>query len=82
MASYHRTQVLLEDWRYGALKDLAESQGESLSAMICRLLTAQLRPQSPSPHRKGLQAIAGIGRDAQATGKDHDRWLYGKTSAP
>ncbi len=82
MASYHQTQVLLEDWRYGALKDLAESQGESLSAMIRRLLTAQLRPQSPSTRGKGLQAIAGIGQDSQATGKDHDRWLYGKTSAP
>lgn len=80
MASYHRTQVLLEDWQYGALKDLAESQGASLSAMIRRLLTAQLRPQSTATRRKGLQAIAGIGRDAQATGKDHDRWLYGQNS--
>lgn len=78
MGSYHRTQVLLEDWQYGALKDLAESQGASLSAMVRRLLTAQLRPQST--RRKGLQVIAGIGRDSQATGKDHDQWLYRQAS--
>jgi len=78
MGIYHRTQVLLEDWQYGALKNLAESEGASISDMIRRLLTAQLRPKSTC--RKGLQAIVGIGKDSHATGKDHDRWLYGPTS--
>ncbi len=74
--SYHRTQVLLEDWQYRALKSLAESEGSSLSDMVRRLLTAQIRPRSS--RRRGLQAIAGIGQDPKASGKDHDRWLYGQ----
>jgi len=31
-------------------------------------------------HRHGLQAVAGIGRDRKAAGRDHDRWLYGAGS--
>jgi len=76
MGTYHRTQILLEDWQYGALKNRAESEGASISDIVRRLLTAQLRPKSA--RRKGLQAIAGIGKDPHATGKDHDRWLYGQ----
>jgi hypothetical protein len=75
MASYHRTQILLEPWQYGTLKALAEREGVSLSDMVRRILTQQLRPQSS--RRRGLQAIAGIGRDRKAAGRYHDRWLYG-----
>lgn len=77
MSSYHRTQILLEEWQYGALKNLAESEGVSISDMIRRLLTTHLRPQKSRP--KGLQAIAGIGRDPLARGRDHDQWLYGRS---
>ena len=59
MASYCRTQILLEGWQHAALKSLAQ----------------RLRPR-PSG-RRGLTAIAGIGRDRKAAGRDHDRWLYG-----
>lgn len=71
----HRTQILLEEWQYEGLKALAEREGVSLSYMVRRILTKQLGPRSP--RRKGLQAIAGIGRDKKASGRDHDRWLYG-----
>ena len=74
MSSYHRTQLLLEDWQYRALKSLAEREGASLSGMVRRLLTAQIRPRSS--RRRSLQEIAGIGQDPKAFGKDHDRWLY------
>ena len=73
---YHRTQILLEDWQYGALKNLAERAGVSISEMVRRLITRRLRPSRS--RRGGLQAIAGIGRDPKASGKDHDRWLYGE----
>lgn len=76
MSAYHRTQVLLEGWQYEALRGLAESEGASLSDMVRRLITAQLRPRSS--RRKGLQAIAGVGRDPHASGRAHDRWLYGQ----
>ena len=76
MGSYHRTQILLEDWQYGALKSLAEREGASLSDMVRRIVTEQLRPRLS--RRRGLQAIAGIGRDPKASGKEHDQWLYGR----
>ena len=75
MASYHRTQVLLEGWQHAALKTLADREGVSISDLVRRILSQRLRPR-PSG-RKGLTAIAGIGRDRSATGRDHDRWLYG-----
>jgi hypothetical protein len=75
MGSYHRTQVLLEPWQHAALKALAEREGVSISDLLRRVLTRQLRPRSR--RRRPLQAIAGIGRDRKASGRDHDRWLYG-----
>lgn len=78
MGAYHRTQILLEDWQYGALKNLAEREGISISDTVRRILSEQLRPRSSG--RRRLQAIAGIGRDPKASGKDHDRWLYGPNS--
>ncbi|PYO58688.1 MAG: hypothetical protein DMD83_02735 [Candidatus Rokuibacteriota bacterium] len=75
MASYHRTQVLLERWQHAALKSLAAREGMSVSELVRRILSRRLRPRPSS--RKGLAAIAGIGRDRTATGRDHDRWLYG-----
>ena len=78
MPSYHRTQLLLEPWQYGALKALAEREGVSISDMVRRILSRRLRPRST--RRGGLQAVAGIGRDRKAAGRDHDRWLYGPGS--
>jgi hypothetical protein len=66
---------LLEPWQYGALKALAEREGVSISDMVRRILSRRLRPRSSRP--RGLQRIAGIGRDRKASGRDHDRWLYG-----
>jgi len=78
MASYHRTQLLLEPWQYGALKALAEREGISISDLVRRILSRRLRPKSS--RRRGLQAMAGIGRDRKASGRNHDRWLYGPDS--
>ena len=79
MGSYHRTQVLLEHWQHAALKNLAEREGVSLSDLIRRILSQRLRPR-PTGQKK-LAAIAGIGRDRGAAGRDHDRWLYGPSGA-
>ena len=76
MGTYHRTQVLLEEWQYRTLKRMAEGEGVSLSDMLRQILTSHFRPSTS--RRKGLQAIAGIGQDQKASGKDHDRWLYGQ----
>jgi predicted DNA-binding ribbon-helix-helix protein len=67
--------VLLEGWQHEALKSLAEREGVSVSDLVRRIVSQRLRPRPPS--RKGLTAIAAIGRDRKAAGRDHDRWLYG-----
>jgi len=79
MASYQRTQILLERWQHAALKSLAEREGVSISDLVRRILSQRLRPRVSG--RKGLTAIAGIGRDGSAAGRDHDRWLYGPGGA-
>jgi len=76
MGSYHRTQILLESWQHTELKNLAQREGASISDLVRRILTQRLRARRAG--RQGLKAIAGIGRDRKATGRDHDRWLYGR----
>ena len=51
MSTYHRTQVLLEEWQYGTLKRMAEGEGVSLSGMLRQILTSHLRPP-PSPRER------------------------------
>jgi hypothetical protein len=75
VGSYHRTQLLLETWQHAALKSLAEREGVSVSDLVRRILSQRLGPLRSGP--KKLSTIAGIGRDRQAAGRDHDRWLYG-----
>ena len=77
-SAYHRTQLLLEPWQYRALKALAEREGVSISDLVRGILSRRLRPRST--RRRGFQAMAGIGRDRKASGRDHDRWLYGPGS--
>lgn len=72
----HRTQILLDDWQYAALKARAQREGRSMSEMLRELLTAQLG--SPNRSAGSLAAIEGIGEDRAAYGRDHDRFLYGK----
>ena len=71
----HRTQLLLEDWQYEALRGRAEREGRSLSALVRDILGASLTASSPAA-RKSLDAIAGIGEDTVAHGEDHDQYLY------
>ena len=80
MASYQRTQILLEVWQHAALKNLAEREGVSMSDLIRQLVSERLEPRVS--RRRGLTAIAGIARDGGAAGRDHDRWLYGHRNAP
>jgi len=72
----YRAQILLERWQYEALKALSERRGSSVSELVRELLAERL---GPSRHGKksGLASIRGIGSNASAKGRDHDRWLYG-----
>ena len=72
----HRTQIILEDWQYQALKSLSEKNGASLAAELRSILTHHLRARRKSA-RARLRAIEGLGEDAKSSGRDHDRFLYG-----
>jgi len=76
MGTLHRTQVLLEDWHYTYLKNAAERDGKSLSEILREILSEYVKEGGSA--RKRLEEIAGIGTDEEASGREHDRWLYQK----
>ena len=72
----HRTQLLLADWQYEALKAMAEAGGKSLSALVREILTRHLK----GPRKRsgtGPEAIEGLLEDREVSGRMHDRALYG-----
>lgn len=73
----HRTQLLLETWQHEALKAVAEQQGRSISAVVREILSRHLNARRRRAKR-GLQDLEGIVDDRDATGRDHDRFLYGR----
>jgi len=72
----HRTQILLDDWQYSALKSRAEREGRSMSELLRELISQQLGEAAPG--RLDLKNIRGVGEDRAAYGREHDRFLYGK----
>lgn len=71
----HRTQIILEDWQYQALRARAEQEGRSISALVREILRGAL---ATPPRQEGrLEEIEGIGEDSATYGRDHDRFLYG-----
>ena len=77
----HRTQLLLENWQYEALKTRARREGKTLSQWVRQVLQAALAPATASKRGKKSKSIfdiCGIGRDpGRFSGADHDRVLYG-----
>jgi len=72
----HRTQLLLEEWQYEALRSRADREGRSISDLLREILKTSLTPSSMTKQGR-LGEIKGIGEDAEAYGEDHDRHLYG-----
>lgn len=71
----HRTQILLEDWQYQALRARAEQENRSMSELVRDILRNAL---AQPPRQKGrLEQIEGIGEDSTSYGRAHDRFLYG-----
>jgi plasmid stability protein len=71
----HRTQVILEDWQYQALRARAEQEGRSISDLVRETLRSSLA--QPPERNNRLREIEGVGEDASTYGEDHDRFLYG-----
>jgi len=74
----HRTQVILEDWQYQALRARSEQEGRSISDLVREALATTLA--QPPERNSRLQEIEGIGEDPATYGEDHDRVLYGDKS--
>ena len=71
----HRTQILLEEWQYDALRSQAERTGTSLSEMIREAVSLYVARRGKQK-RAGLLGFKGVGQDAEVSGRDHDRILY------
>jgi plasmid stability protein len=74
----HRTQLLLDDWQYEALKARSDREGESMSGLVRQVLTEHLFKDQVSGREK-LFELEGIAADRQFSGEDHDLVLYGPT---
>ena len=72
-----RTQIMLDDWQYEALKAQAERQGRSMSELLREMLQTFLDKEPD--RRSELDDICGIGTDRKASGRRHDEFLYGKS---
>ncbi len=72
-----RTQILLDDWQYQALKARAQREGRSMSELLRQMLDAHLKKSGARTPR--LADIRAVGEDRTARGRDHDRFLYGKS---
>jgi plasmid stability protein len=70
----HRTQIVLDEWQYQALKARAEKEGRSISGVVREILSEALG-RSKDRIRQ-LESIEGIGEDRAARGREHDRYLY------
>lgn len=74
----HKTNITLDDWQYERLKAISEQEGRSVSEVLRAILDLHLREAASTPgNLGGLAAIRGIGSDPDASGRDHDRFLYG-----
>lgn len=69
----HRTQIIIEDWQYEHLRIISEEKGKSISSVLRDMITSSLKADEPG---RSLEAICGLGEDHEASGKDHDRFLY------
>jgi hypothetical protein len=75
MARMTRTQVTLEEEEYRFLKARAVQSGSSLSSVVRGLVRAGMQhAASGSPH---IWEVAGLVRESDFTGSDHDAVLYG-----
>jgi hypothetical protein len=70
----HRTQLLIEEWQYEALKGLSARHQRSISDVVREILMRHLRKPRRAA-RARLMALKGIGSDPGATGRDHDKVL-------
>ena len=77
----HRTQLLLDDWQYDALKAQARGSRRSLSDLVREIVSAHL---AAGAARAGSRwdGIEGVAEGPADLGAGHDGYLYGSAPAP
>ena len=74
----HRTQVLLEEEQYQALRARARRDGTSMGQLVRELVAAGLEATDRRPRpRSRLKDSKGMFRAPGVRGRDHDEHLYG-----
>ena len=74
----HRTQIMLEDSQYDALREEARRKGKSLGQLVRECVARGIEsPRGKSPDAT-LRSLKGMFRKPRVRGRDHDRYLYGE----
>ena len=72
-----RTNIVLEEWQYQYLKDRAEREGKSISALIRELIEAAMRPVEKGLKDDPIFQIVGMFRGGRKdVAEKHDEYLY------
>ncbi len=69
----HRTQLLLEEWQYEALRARAERESKSISALLREIVSQHLGRSAGK-----LRLMEGVAEGPSDLAADHDRYLYGE----
>jgi predicted DNA-binding protein len=74
-----RTNLVLEEVQYQYLKDRAEHEGKSISALVRELIEAAICPSEDSFKNDPIFKIVGIARGkGRGAARHHDEILYRK----
>jgi plasmid stability protein len=77
----HRTQIYLEDVQYELLRARARREGQSLAAVIRKILTDHLGGHRGGPRKDEFDAVIGIGEgDGARVAENYEDYLYGSDS--
>ncbi len=69
---------MLDDWQYVKLRSLSEREGRSISALVREILTERLGTGAARAADR-LAEVEGVAEGPEDLGRDHDRYLYGRS---
>ncbi len=75
----HRTQIMLEPEQLAALRNLSRRSGKSMGQLIREFVDAGIAGQGHEQGASGsaLESLRGFIAEADVSGREHDRVLYG-----
>ncbi len=71
-----RTQILLEEWQYQVLQNLANKEKKSLSSIIRELVTEKLAKQKTSPTDPIFEIVGMVAGDGDRVSEEIEKRLY------